>query len=51
MDRNHSFSTKPEDVEACADVKKLKEYCEKHHISFSAMVIKGIKHVVGELKL
>lgn len=51
MDRVQSFSTKPEDVEAAANVKKLREYCDKNHINFSSMVLKGIKHVVEELKL
>lgn len=51
MDRNHSFSTKPEDVEACTNVKKLKEWCDKNHVNFSAKVLEGIKLVVEGLKL
>lgn len=48
IERNWSFSTKPGED---GPVKRLKEYCKKEHISFSAMVLKGIAHVVKELKL
>lgn len=51
MDRNFSFSVLPEEPEALANVKKLKEYCKSKHISFSSFVLQGIAHVVKELKL
>ena len=47
-DRNWSFSTKPGED---GHVKKLKEYCKRENRSFSALVLKGIKLVVEELKL
>lgn len=47
-DRNWSFSTK---LGEDGDVKKLKAYCKRESISFSSLVLKGIAHMVKELKL
>lgn len=50
-DRTFSFSVKPDDKVALQEVQKLKQYCKENYISFSSLVVKGIKHVNQELNL
>lgn len=51
MDRNVSFSIKPEDVEAQENVLKLKQYAKDRGISFSFFMCKAIAKLNKELKI
>lgn len=51
MDRNVSFSIKPEDRDAWEMVNKLKLHAKSKGISFSFYMIKAIAKLNKELKL
>lgn len=46
-----SFSVKPENKDALAEVSKLKEHAEKTGTNFSFFIIQAIKRLNQELKL
>ena len=46
-----SFSVKPEDKEAKAEIAKLKKHADKTGVNFSHYIIRAIKKLNKELKL
>lgn len=51
MDRNVSFSVKPDNAEVLTQITKIKAYCKATGTNFSYIMCRAVTLVIKELKL